>query len=355
MTLNSIITLSKLKRRLLKHIWLARAGLILAVAAGVVAFAFACLMIFRLSGADRYAKLAKSFIFPATSGVRIIDGRINILVMGKGGAGHDAPDLTDTLVFVSIDTNQKKITSISIPRDIWIAEMRAKINSAYYYGNKMAPGGGLVLAKSTVEEVIGQPVPYAVVVDFTAFKDVVDTLGGVTINVDRSFTDYLYPIAGKENDTCGGDPLFGCRYETVTFNAGVQTMNGETALKFVRSRHAVGDEGTDLARDARQQKVIEAIKEKLMNPKTYLNLKVVSGLIKVVNNYVETDIAPNTAAAIARYGFASRKNVNSSVISTDLLLAPPTNQYLYDNQFVFIPIGGNWNKIHEWVSGKLIN
>lgn len=352
MTLNSNITLSKLKRRFLKHVWVARIALGLGIALLASSFILVSFLIFKSFDAGRYYQLTKNFLFPNRSTARVIDGRVNILVMGKGGAGHDAPDLTDTMIFLSIDINKKSITSISIPRDVWIAEMRAKINSAYYYGNQRESGGGLILAKSTVERVIGQPVNYSAVVDFGAFKDIVDALGGITVNVDRTFTDNLYPIAGRENDLCDGDPKYKCRYQSVTFSKGTQIMNGDTALIFVRSRHAVGDEGTDIARDARQQKVIAAIKAKLMDPKIFLDPKKINRLIKIVETYVETDIEEADAAAIARYGFDNRNNINSFVIPEDLLINPRISK-TYDNQFVFIPVGGNWNKVHEWVTSIL--
>lgn len=352
MTLNSNITLSKLKRRLLKHVWIARVLLLLGIAACGIILAFVLLMGFRLSEADRYARLVKSFLLPPTSGVKVIDGRINVLVMGKGGLGHDAPDLTDTLVLVSVDTNKKSITSISIPRDLWIAELRAKINASYHYGKLKEEDGGLILAKSIVEKVTGQSIPYAAVVDFMAFKDIVDAVGGIKVNVQRNFTDERYPIAGRENDTCGGDPDLKCRYQTVEFRTGSQMMDGETALKFVRSRNAEGDEGTDIARETRQQKVIAAIKEKLLNPLVYLNTLKLEALIKIVSIYVESDITQAEAAAMARYAFESRRNITSLVFPKELITSPPISK-IYDNQYVFVPIGGTWDKIHEWVMSAL--
>jgi len=351
MTLNSNITLSKLKRRLLKHVWIARAGVILGILAGACVFVLMLALIFRTIGAGKYYTLARNFVFPAQSSLKVIDGKVNILIMGKGGAGHDAPDLTDTMVFVSINTKNKTITSISIPRDIWIAEMRAKINSAYYYGNQKSEGGGLVLSKSVVERVVGEPVAYAAVIDFMAFKDIVDALGGVSVTVERGFTDNFYPIAGRENDPCDGDPLYKCRYETITFSPGTYVMNGDTALKFVRSRRAEGDEGTDIAREARQQKVITGIKEKLLDPAVYLDVKKVEALVKVVETYVETDIVPEDAAAIAGFGFGARESIKSEVLPGALLVNPPISR-TYDNQYVFIPLGGNWNQVHEWVNER---
>jgi len=113
-----------------------------------------------------------------------------------------------------------------------------------------------VLAKSVAEEIVGIPVHYAVVVDFDFFQKVIDELGGIEVDVETDFVDDRYPIKGREDDLCNGDPKFSCRYETVEFKKGLQFMDGGAALKFVRSRNAEGDEGTDLARIARQEKVI---------------------------------------------------------------------------------------------------
>lgn len=352
MTLNSNTILSKLKRRFLKHIWLARAALILGIVALGVLFALVVNLIFTTFEAKRYFGLLGNFLFPSSKVVKIIDGKINILVLGKGGKGHEAPDLTDTIVFVSIDTENKKVTSISIPRDVWIPDLRAKINSAYYWGNSKAKGGGLILAKSTVEEIVGQPISYAVVLDFSSFKEVVDGVGGININVERAFTDNKFPIPGRENDTCNEDTALKCRYETVTFKEGLQFMNGETALKFVRSRNAEGDEGTDLARDARQQKVISAIKEKLLSPGVILNPVRIKSLIKIAETYIETDISEFEAAAIARYGLSSSSNIKSYVLPEEFLLNPPKTK-TYDNLYVFTPVGGSWDKFQEWVRATI--
>jgi anionic cell wall polymer biosynthesis LytR-Cps2A-Psr (LCP) family protein len=129
-------------------------------------------------------------------------------------------------------------------------------------------------------------------------------------------------------------------------------MDGSTALKFVRSRHAVGDEGTDLAREARQQKVISAIKQKILDPQTLLDPKKVKMLMQVLEKYVETDMPQEDAAAVARYAFESSANVKSFVLPENLLINPSRSS-LYDNQYVFIPVGGNWDKVHGWINEQL--
>ena len=263
------LTLSRVRRKLLRHLWLMR----IFILSGICLFLFVGFLglklILRNTTVGEYASLFSDFVFTPSSRVKSIDGVTNVLIMGKGGAGHEAPDLTDTMIFVSIPEKDADVTLISLPRDIWIPELRAKINSAYYWGNQKASGGGLILAKSVVEEVVGKPIQYAVVIDFSEFKKIIDILGGVNVNVEHSLVDNKYPIAGKEDDPCGGDPELKCRYETVEFREGLQRMDGETALKFARSRNAEGDEGTDFARAARQQKVIEALKDRIL----FLRLK----------------------------------------------------------------------------------
>ena len=83
-----------------------------------------------------------SILKDPTSALKSNDGRTNILILGRGGASHEAPDLTDTMILLSIRLKDKQVSSISIPRDIWINSMKAKINSAYYYGEKKQQGAG---------------------------------------------------------------------------------------------------------------------------------------------------------------------------------------------------------------------
>jgi LCP family protein required for cell wall assembly len=204
------------------------------------------------------------------------------------------------------------------------------------------------------EEVVGQKIQYGIVIDFSAFKDIIDALGGIQVDVERSFTDRLYPIAGRENDGCDGDPAFACRYQTVVFNTGLQKMDGATALIFVRSRHAEGTEGTDTAREARQQKVIEAIKNKIISQKVFLSPRVDVAILGILRKYVQTDIDDSTAAILARVGLKGDKAVRQYLIPEGLLVNPPISK-TYDRQYVFIPKAGNgeWEEINNWVTEVL--
>lgn len=291
--------------------------------------------------------LLGNFLFPKDSLVNSQDGRTNILIMGKAGGTHEGSDLTDTMMVASISLSQESVNIISIPRDTWIPEIRAKINSAYHYG-------GVTMAEDSVKRVLGLPINYYVSLDFSAFRDVVDALGGIQVVVDNGFTDRLYPIEGRENDLCEGDKLFKCRYETISFSSGEQTMNGETALKFVRSRHAEGDEGTDTAREARQQKVIDAIEKKLLSTNVLLSPKKSIAVWNVLKSSVDTDINGETGAVLARKFYGSREAVNKYLIPEELLVNPPISP-TYDRQYVFIPKAGNgkWGDINNWVKSVL--
>lgn len=272
------------------------------------------------------------------------DGRTNFLILGIRGFETNDSDLTDTIVFVSLDQKSKRATLLSVPRDLWIPEIQAKINTAYHYG-------GFDLAKKTVSEVLGQEVHYLVVVNLESLGEIVDVLGGVTVNVRRSFTDSRYPIAGRENDLCDGDKEFKCRYETIHFEAGEQQMDGETALKYIRSRNAEGEEGTDFARNARQQQLVLALKQKALTRSVYLNPIKVSRLFRVFQEYLVVDINRfeygNLALLLKRIDWNQIKTASLD----DSLLTNPKNHY--SKQWVLVPQSGDWQGIHGFVDSLL--
>jgi LCP family protein required for cell wall assembly len=338
----------KYKRRLLKHVWLIRAALVAALATGVYLLVLLLCFLNNRLGIGTFLHFAGDFIRTPENQIESQAGRTNLLILGKAGLGHDSPDLTDSLIFASVSLSSPSATLISIPRDTWIPEIRAKINSAYYWGKQKEEGGGLTLSKSLTEEITGQPVNYGLVVDFSGFTEIVDIVGGIKVEVENSFIDRFYPIPGKEDDLCGGDKELSCRYETISFTKGIQTMDGATALKYVRSRRAEGDEGTDLARANRQQKVLMAIRTKMLRPSTYLNPVKLWKIWQVVKSAVETDLTPSATAILLRKVFNARDTLSSVVINPDLLTSPPITER-YDKQYVFIPKAGSWTEIHTWV------
>jgi len=289
--------------------------------------------------------------------VKQSEGRANILILGKGGSGHEAPELTDTIILASVSFREPSTSLISIPRDIWVPSLRAKLNSVYYWGNQKEPGRGLDLTKSVVEEIVGIPVHYGVVADFSGFVGMVDAIGGITVEVPNSFSDHRYPISGMENSLCGGDPQFACRYEVVTFQKGVQKMDGETVLKFVRSRNSEGEEEGDLARAKRQQLIMHAVMDNLLSPDVLFSSSKVKAFFGLIGGAIETDISPNSMGMISRRLIKARNNTSRFVIPERLLENPPRSAR-YDNLYVYIPkkldsnVSGtrSWEEIREWAA-----
>lgn len=308
-----------------------------------------------------------SLLSPKEPQVRQDNDRTNILLLGVGDASHDGPNLTDTIILVSVNTKTNDVALISIPRDIWIDSLKDKINSAYAFGEEKQKGGGLTLSRATVSEILGIPVHYSIRVNFTGFKEAVDLIGGVTVNVDNTLDDYLYPIEGKENDLCDGDPEFKCRHEHLHIDKGPTQMDGTLALKYVRSRYAEGDEGSDFARSKRQQKVLIALKNKVISPQIILDPNKIRDLIKIFGDNIDTDIKNEEIDDLAKIAIRTNKNLDTNKIRSfpldmgdektsreGLLMNPPTWQY---GAWVLIPKEGNndWkniqSKVHEFLYG----
>lgn len=207
--------------------------------------------------------------------------RINILLLGIGGAGHDGPYLSDTNIIVSIKPTTNEVAMISIPRDLGvkIADQGVrKINYADAYGELQSPGNGGDFARQVFSETFKQPIPYYIRVDFKAFSEIIDAVGGIDVNVPRTFTDTQFP-----------GPDFS--YRTVRFDAGVTHLDGESALTFARSRHGNNGEGSDFARAHRQQLVLESLKQKLLSAGTYANPATITQILSTLKTHITTNLA----------------------------------------------------------------
>ena len=340
-----------------RHLWLVRGGTLFAAIGVLVVSIFLVKSLLGAMGVNRYIDVARAFIFASDEKVKMLNDRTNILVLGRAGEGQVAPDLTDTMILVSVGADD--VEMISLPRDIWITSLRAKLNSTYYWGNQRQEGGGLVLAKSTVEEIVGVPVHYGVVIDFGGFTQLIDELGGVEVVVEKGFTDEWFPVPGREADECNGDPEFKCRYETIVFESGRQLMNGEVALKYVRSRHSDDlSEGTDFARSTRQRQVVVAIQEKMMGRATWRSPRLLKRLWEMGLSMIETDMTEVEMATIARKMYDARERINSYLIPEGLLVNPPLGAR-YDNLYVFVPAGSvgkkdeDWAGVQKWIAETL--
>ena len=296
------------------------------------------LLIFLLVGLTFLALKVSAQVFtlikPPQSVLQTTDGRTNFLLLGMGGAGHEAPELTDTLIFLSLNPATRDIVLLSIPRDVWIPSLRAKINTAYFYGENKRPGGGLILAKAAVAEFLNQPVHYAAAINFTGFVQAIDLVGGIDIDVPVTFDDFKYPIPGKETD-----PVETNRYQRLHFDAGLRHFDGDTALKYVRSRNAEGQQGTDFARGRRQRQVITAFKDKLFSASVLFHPGRLRELYRIFSTAVIHDFDTPEILALVKLapGFKADQ-IRSGVLDIESeLLIHPSVSARYDYQWVLIP------------------
>lgn len=274
-------------------------------------------------------------------------GRTSFLILGMAGENYSGQDLTDSMIFLSTENQTGETLVLSLPRDIWVAPLRTKLNTVYHYQ-------GLTETKKTVEEIVGQKVDYGLLIDFKLFTQLVDFLGGVEVEVERTLDDFKYPLAGKENDLCDGDPEYQCRYEHLHFEAGRQSMDGTTALKYVRSRNAEGEEGTDFARSQRQQRLLLALQKKIFTPKIMLNPWRMWRLLRITLTNIKTDIPSADYFDLIKIALRWRRaNFKMLVLNDGYLINPPTSKVKYDSQWVLIPKTGDWQEIHLYVKGLI--
>lgn len=337
------------------------------VVAGIAAILLIIKVIFpfisSLAGLVGRPIAALSIFQDPTKTLQSVDDRTNILVLGKGGDTHEAPDLTDSMMVVSIRHRDRKISIISTPRDIWIDSMKAKINSAYYYGEQKQPdGGGFVLARDAVFQVTSLPIQYTMLIDFSGFKRAIDLVGGVDINVDRTFTDEKYPVedehGGKPTPKPSTPPSESGIYETVRFEQGLQHMDGSTALKFSRSRNSTDpEEGTDFARSKRQQKVLIALAQKMKQRETAFNLNRLKELRSIFDQYTKTDMSDSELLALGKIGLGIDPETIQRVELDEgtkdipgILVNPPISKY---GQWVLESRTRDWSDVHAYVEEQL--
>lgn len=271
--------------------------------------------------------------------------RINILLLGIGGGNHDGGNLTDTIMLASLKPTTKQVSLISIPRDLTAAVSGwRKINSVNAYAEQKLAGSGGTETSKAISEVLQEPINYYVRIDFEGFKRVIDEIGGVEINVENSFDDYTYPAYGQEDN-----PNYYARFEHLRFTAGPTKMNGTLALKYARSRHALGVEGSDFARARRQQLLLEAVKEKLLSRQTLLNPVVLTKLISEFNQDVSTNIS--TWEIIRLWDLF--KDVKKDQIINKVLSDAPDGYLVagsgQDGAYILTPRSGNYSEIRSMV------
>lgn len=262
------------------------------------------------------------------------DGRINILLLGMGGANHPGGMLTDSIMVASIDPTNNTLAMLSIPRDLYVpisgTKQSAKINEVYSIGEKQKVGNGPILMKDTVGKILDLPIHYYVVADFYGFVKFINQIGGVDVYVDKNLNDPFFPDANMQ----GYDPFH--------IKAGQQHLDGSTALKFARSRETT----SDFDRAARQQKIIAAVREKTLNAGFLANPKNILDIVHVIGDHVHTDLAPSELVSLVEL----IKKLDSSKTVSKVLTSATDGELISDSSsgtFYLLPKDKSWGQIQS--------
>jgi LCP family protein required for cell wall assembly len=283
------------------------------------------------------------------------DGRVNVLLLGRGGEGHDGPDLTDTILIASIDPVQKQAALLSIPRDLWVTPNGyggTKINAVFANAKyaalakkaskQDADNAGFAAIEKEIQKDIGIPIHYHVMVDFSGFEQAVNTVGGIDVNIDAANTvqDHMY-------DESTHKPYF------LNVQQGMQHFDGQRALFYARSRHTSAR--GDFDRSERQRIMIVALKDKVLSLGTFSNPLKMTQLIDNFGNHVQTNMSSvNELKRLYEIG----KTINSGDIAS-VGLADPPNDYLitgmYGGQSIVRPKAGltDFSEVQNFVRNKL--
>ncbi len=194
----------------------------------------------------------------------------NLLILGADQVEgrDDGALLTDTMLLLQLDLVNNQIQSVALPRDLYHPDYQTKINALYYYGLERNQDNPLAFPAQAISELTGIRIDHTLLIEIAALENLIDLVDGVTIEIKEGFTDPLFPRKGVDVSVETDPNLL---YETVVFTEGEETMTGERALKYMRSRKSGDDQGTDLARGQRQQQVLEALVKKISDPNFLLN------------------------------------------------------------------------------------
>jgi len=204
---------------------------------------------------------------------------VNVLLLWYGWATHQWWFLTDSIMVASWNPDENNVTLFSIPRDLYVKSpvngWYGRINAIFqqYYSRTQSVEESALWFAEKVWEILWLDIPYYATIDFQTFKEIVDSLWWVDVYVDKTIHDTAYPADNMID------------YITFHIDAWQQHLDGDTALKYARSRHTT----SDFDRAKRQQKLIIAIKDKMLEQ--WLNISTATQLYDQYKKYVETNIS----------------------------------------------------------------
>lgn len=267
-------------------------------------------------------------------------GYKNLLILGVDtlkNRGESTP-LTDSIMLVSVNFQTGKIIILPLPRDLWNEDYQTKINALYAYGLDRYSDNPQKFPQEVISEMTDLDIHHTLVVSMETVAEIVDLVGGVEVDVEQGFVDQEFPRTDVDVTV---ETDLNKLYETIEFKSGLQTMDGRTALKYMRSRHGDNDQNTDLSRSHRQQAIIQALAGNLINQATTLNTSLLGQLYRYYLDNFASDLSPVELIASGKALLPMRsviklENRTISIYpedSTGIIEHPP--QYLYDGQWVY--------------------
>ncbi len=282
----------------------------------------------------------------------------NILILGIDALSNrdESTILTDTIMLASVNIRTGRIATVSYPRDMYIASHSAKINSLYEKGKALSAQQPELVMSKTIEDISGIPVHHVVVLNISTVGEIIDALGGLSIDVERSFVDYRFPRTDVDVRV-ERDPEK--LYEVVAFTQGTEHMSGDRALRYIRSRKSTDPiEGTDDARVRRQQRVIAALISKMKDPMLIRNPEQLGKLLAIYNKNFSTSlpaseltstlyqmIRQNAQVSFVSYQFPIQENGKEG-----LLFHP---QRHVSGAWVYIPVDPTYSKMQQQIQSWL--
>jgi LCP family protein required for cell wall assembly len=282
--------------------------------------------------------------------------RTNVLIMGYGGGNHDGAYLTDSMSIVSLIPQTHHTSLVSVPRDLYVqyppnSGQYTKINAVYetaagYTNKNPQAGGDAAAAKEKL--ITGLDVKYWVTIDFTGFRKLIDSLGGINVYVPDSF-NACYP----NNDNANVD----ASWKVVQFNKGMQHMNGETAIEYARAREPLNvcsnkqsenlAELTDFGRSARQQIIVKAVLSDVKQVSTWPKLFNAMDALKSAI-YTNMSFADLSAFAL-KMDLNDAKTAHIGLSNQNVLV----DSQAPDGGYILSPQNGNWSLIPAYIQQHL--
>ncbi len=215
-------------------------------------------------------------------------GRTNFLLVGRDATGVG---LTDTIMILSYYHEEEKLVSVNIPRDFYVNDGFGshKINSVVPFAEGRNSGSGTQFLADFLSDEFEIPIHYWASIDFKGVEEMVDTIGGIEVDVPNGFVDYEYPA-----------PNFaGFLRPAPEFETGKQTMDGQTALIYARSRKGTNGEGSDFARSKRQSIVIESILTTVKGQNVLGNITKINAYLDIVSDNLSTNMTLSEIGSLA--------------------------------------------------------